>query len=74
MTREYKARNGQTRYMPSVAQFEAMIGEQEGWCVACGEEQSGVEPDARRYTCECCGEQTVYGAEEMVLMGLVHTD
>jgi hypothetical protein len=23
-----------------------------GFCVACGEETDGVEPDARRYTCE----------------------
>lgn len=39
-----------------------------GFCVACGADAFGVEPDARRYTCEHCGEPGVYGAEELLLM------
>ena len=39
-----------------------------GICLACGLEQEGCEPDARRYECEACGERQVYGAEELVLM------
>lgn len=39
-----------------------------GFCLACGEEAYGVEPDARRYECECCGERKVYGAEEVLMM------
>jgi hypothetical protein len=38
-----------------------------GFCVACGEEAWGVEPDARGYECENCGEPKVYGAEEILL-------
>jgi hypothetical protein len=38
-----------------------------GFCIACGEEVEGVEPDARRYTCEFCSEDKVYGAEELLL-------
>jgi hypothetical protein len=30
-----------------------------------------VEPDARQYACEGCGEQAVYGLEELVIMSLV---
>lgn len=41
-----------------------------GGCLACGELADGVEPDAREYTCESCGEPKVYGAEELLLMGL----
>ena len=41
-----------------------------GFCLACGNEQDGCEPDARRYECEACGELQVYGAEEL-LMGLL---
>lgn len=26
-----------------------------GFCIACGDEASGVEPDARKYKCEGCG-------------------
>jgi hypothetical protein len=40
-----------------------------GFCLACGEEQEGCEPDAREYECECCGEAKVYGAQEILLMG-----
>jgi hypothetical protein len=38
-----------------------------GFCLACGAEAFGVEPDARRYECESCGEPKVYGAEEILL-------
>jgi hypothetical protein len=43
-------------------------GEYIGICIACGEEQEGVEPDARRYECESCGKHKVYGAEELLMM------
>ena len=38
-----------------------------GFCLACGAEAFGVEPDARTYECESCGEPKVYGAEEILL-------
>ena len=42
-------------------------GEYIGICIACGEEQEGVEPDARKYECESCGANKVYGAEELLM-------
>lgn len=39
-----------------------------GFCLACGYEQGGCEPDARDYKCEECGERKVYGAEECLIM------
>lgn len=39
-----------------------------GFCLACGAQHDGVEPDARRYTCEECDAPKVYGAEEILLM------
>jgi predicted amidophosphoribosyltransferase len=39
-----------------------------GFCVACGADAEGVEPDARRYTCEACGKKAVYGAEELLML------
>ena len=42
-----------------------------GFCIACGEEVNGVEPDARKYECECCGQPKVYGLEELLMMGYV---
>jgi hypothetical protein len=38
-----------------------------GFCLACGNEQGGCEPDARRYKCEACGERQVYGVEELLI-------
>lgn len=43
-----------------------------GICIACGEEQEGCEPDAERYTCESCGQKMVYGAEQLLIMGMYH--
>lgn len=38
-----------------------------GFCLACGEEADGCEPDARGYECESCGERKVYGAAELLM-------
>jgi hypothetical protein len=38
-----------------------------GFCLACGEEQDGCEPDARNYECESCGKKAVFGAEEILV-------
>ncbi len=43
-----------------------------GICLSCGEIQyGGVEPDARKYRCEACGEDQIYGLEEALLMAQV---
>lgn len=39
-----------------------------GFCIACGHEAEGVEPDARECKCEKCGELKIYGAEELLAM------
>ena len=39
-----------------------------GWCLNCGAEAYGVEPDARHYRCECCQLNAVFGAEELLVM------
>ena len=41
-----------------------------GFCIACGAEHYECEPDARKYECEECGEHQVYGAPELVIMGV----
>ncbi len=42
-----------------------------GFCIKCGAERDSCEPDAREYECYECEEHTVYGAEELLIMGLV---
>jgi hypothetical protein len=39
-----------------------------GFCMDCGHEAGGCEPDAREYECENCGKYKVYGAEECLFM------
>lgn len=41
-----------------------------GICTACGEETTGVEPDAEHYECEACHKHEVFGAEQLMLMYL----
>lgn len=49
--------------------MEAVQGDEYiGFCTACDHEQSQCEPDARNYTCESCGSNTVFGAEELLIM------
>ena len=67
----FRTKNGRTRYRPVVTEDELAELDTTGFCVACGAEVSGVEPDARQYACEDCGEEAVYGLEELALMGLV---
>lgn len=55
------------RVMSAVERYHASL-DNPGFCVACGEDADGCEPDARRYECECCGEHAVYGAEELLMM------
>ena len=38
-----------------------------GFCMKCGEQADGVEPDACGYVCDYCGSPSVYGAEELVI-------
>ena len=39
-----------------------------GFCIRCGADADGVEPDARKCECEICGESGVYGASELLIM------
>ena len=38
-----------------------------GFCLSCGAEAEGCEPDAQQYECESCGAAAVYGAEEILI-------
>lgn len=69
--KEYTAKSGLTQFMPSMEEVEEMAMYGEGFCLSCGQTQP-AEPDARKYRCDCCDNHKVYGAAELVLMGLVH--
>lgn len=51
---------------------EIILGDNNiGFCIKCGAERDGCEPDAQKYKCEECGAKAVYGAEQILVMGLV---
>lgn len=51
------------------AQESIFGGEFDGGCISCGEiTEGGVEPDARKYKCAQCGQMSVYGLEQLILM------
>jgi len=53
-------------------EYLASNTEQAGFCSNCQEfTQNGVEPDAQNYNCEECGESTVMGTEQALVMGLI---
>lgn len=53
-------------------ELETMDSEGYGFCLACGNDCQPAEPDARKYVCDACGEEKVYGASELILMGLFY--
>ena len=57
--------------LPTFEELEAIItgSNVEGFCLSCGNQQYGVEPDAREYVCDKCGSNKVFGAEELIMMG-----
>ena len=61
MTRKYALTVG--RIMEAVESGDCV-----GFCLGCGADAYGVEPDARKYECEECGAEKVYGAEELLIM------
>ncbi len=68
-----KTKSGKTVYLPVFdAELQQAVAEGSvGFCIACGQEAYGVEPDARKYECEACSESKVYGLEELCIMGYV---
>lgn len=71
----YRTRTGLTQFKPVMTVKAMWKAEEEylGFCLACGSTRGSCEPDARRYPCEKCKAEKVYGIPELALMGLVVT-
>lgn len=66
-----KQQNGRYVWKMAESEFFRLTENGGGLCRNCGEESSGVEPDARGYECDACGSRSVYGAEECLLRGFI---
>jgi hypothetical protein len=68
----HKASRSTTPVLIAQSAYCAARENYEGFCLECREiTNSGVEPDARRYECESCGANAVYGIEEALLMDFI---
>lgn len=74
MKKPYKAKNGNMQFKPSLGWLQSVLegDNNEGFCLACGETNEGIEPDAGKYSCHCCSAPKVYGAENLLLMRLYY--
>lgn len=69
-----KFKSGRFGFRPVIDESEyrsLTFNSNPGFCLNCGAETDGVEPDARNYRCEDCGQPYVYGLEQLLMMGLV---
>ena len=55
----------------TAAEYADLTENYGGICIECGDQASGVEPDARRYRCESCGANAVFGVEELLVCGSI---
>lgn len=57
----------------SMEDYQEMVDSNMGYCTHCGDftRDEFTEPDARDYPCPECGQNTVVGAEEALMMGLL---
>jgi hypothetical protein len=73
MFRQHNSHNTET-IMPlflTLEEYEARTGG-EAFCIDCGEQYPDyLEPDADEVLCEDCGTETVYGIENLLVMGLI---
>jgi len=69
--KQLKSSNNKMKIHPSITLDQIMSAVDEddniGFCIFCGAEHDGVEPDARNNKCEQCGNTEVFGAAEILI-------
>lgn len=61
----------ESRVLAAAAEAEA-DGSNPGFCVACGADADGIEPDAEKCVCEECNASAVYGVDQLLLCNMCH--
>jgi hypothetical protein len=61
-------KNKQNIVETAISLMEEDMDTIEGVCIECGIVHHGVEPDAMKYKCDNCETNTVYGAQQIVLL------
>lgn len=68
--------SGRRLVVPSQSELLAAVesADDMGFCIFCGEEAYMIEPDSHALECEECNKLGLYGAEQLLLLGLYHAD
>ena len=53
------------------SEYASRVEDNEGMCIKCGATADFAEPDMHDGPCVSCGENGVYGYEEMLVQGLL---
>lgn len=62
------------KHFPDLEEVQTVIVDSsyQGWCTYCGDwTHDSAEPDTNKYKCPVCEHNTVYGAEELLILGFV---
>ena len=69
-----KSPNKIVGFAMSETEFNESRAEYQGICLYCGAMAGECETDARKYQCEECALEQVYGTEELLLMGKIRIE
>lgn len=60
----------------NIAEYEEHRDSDDGYCTHCKDWTvfGGVEPDAHNYNCPECDNDTVIGAEEVIMEGIINIE
>lgn len=62
------------RFTMTADEYSQLDNDSMGLCVQCGADRDSVEPDARKYPCEACGENGVYGVAELLMADVIQIE
>lgn len=62
------------RFTMTEDEYSSLDNDSMGLCIRCGADKSNVEPDARKYPCESCGENGVYGVAELLIADVIQIE
>jgi len=69
---EVISKRGNTYYLPTESELTEFLelDENVAICIRCGDTEQVIEPDVEKAHCECCDQYGLYGAEQLLLLGL----
>jgi len=69
-------KTGNTYFIPLESELIQALesDEDRAFCIRCGDTDQTIEPDVERGECECCEQRGLYGAEQLLILGMYKRD